>query len=91
MHPKMFHSLIIEIEIWYNVIEIILIIIRSLPSNEWKKSLMSCLILMLDNNKLFEAISRINDEDHGEMISIKLQFITKPVLTANGNIDYKKH
>ena len=85
----MFPSLIIEIEIWYIVIEIILIIIRSLPSNEWKKSLMSCWILLLDNNKLFEAISCINDEDHGEMISIKLQFITKPVLTANGNIDYK--
>ena len=28
-----------------------------------------------------------NDKEHGEMISIKLQFITKPVLTANGNID----
>ena len=78
MHPKMFPSLIIEIEIWYNVIEIILIIVRSLPNNEWKKSLMSCLILMLDNNKLFEAILCINDEEHGETISIKLQFITKP-------------
>ena len=50
---------------------------------------MSCLILMLDNNKLFETILCINDEEHGEIISIKLQFISKPVLTANGNIDYK--
>ena len=89
MHPKMFPSLIIEIEIGYNVIEIILIIIRSLTSNEWKKSLMSCLILMLDNNKLFETILCINDEEHGEIIIINLQFISKPVLTANGNIDYK--
>ena len=44
---------------------------------------------MLDNNKLFETILCINDEEHGEIISIKLQFISKPVLTANGNIDYK--
>ena len=50
---------------------------------------MSCLNLMLDNNKLFETILCINDEEHGEIISIKLQFISKPVLTANGNIDYK--
>ena len=89
MHPKMFPSLIIEIEIWYNVIGIILIIIRSLPSKEWKKCLISCSILMFDNNKLFETILCINDEEQGEIISIKLQFINKPVLTANGNIDYK--
>ena len=44
---------------------------------------------MLANNKLFETIVSINDEEHGEIISIKLQFISKPVLTANGNIDYK--
>ena len=44
---------------------------------------------MLDNNKLFETILCMNDEEHGEIISIKLQFISKPVLTANGNIDYK--
>ena len=44
---------------------------------------------MLDNNKLFETILCINDKGHGEIISNKLQFITKPVLTANGNIDYK--
>ena len=89
MHQKMFPSLIIEIEIWYNFIEINLIIIRSLTSNEWKKSLMSCLSLLIDNNKLFETILCINDEEQGEIISIKLQFINKPVLTANGNIDYK--
>ena len=50
---------------------------------------MSCLILMLDNNKLFETILCINDEEHGKIIIINLQFISKPVLTANGNIDYK--
>ena len=44
---------------------------------------------MLDNNKLFETILCINDKGHDEIISNKLQFITKPVLTANGNIDYK--
>ena len=44
---------------------------------------------MLDNNQLFETILCMNDEEHGEIISIKLQFISKPVLTANGNIDYK--
>ena len=44
---------------------------------------------MLDNNKLFETILCINDEEHGEIIIINLQFISKPVLTANGNIDYK--
>ena len=44
---------------------------------------------MLYNNKLFETILCINDEEQGEIISIKLQFINKPVLTANGNIDYK--
>ena len=44
---------------------------------------------MLDNNKLFGTILCINDEEHGEIISIKLQFISKPVLTANDNIDYK--
>ena len=50
---------------------------------------MSCLILMLDNNKLFETILCINDEEHGKIIIINLQFISKPVLTANANIDYK--
>ena len=44
---------------------------------------------MFDNNKLFETILCINDEEQGEIISIKLQFINKPGLTANGNIDYK--
>ena len=44
---------------------------------------------MFDNNKLFETILCINDEEHGEIIIINLQFISKPVLTANGNIDYK--
>ena len=44
---------------------------------------------MFDDNKLFETILCINDEEQGEIISIKLQFINKPVLTANGNIDYK--
>ena len=50
---------------------------------------MSCLSLLLDNNKLFETILCINDEEHGEIIIINLQFISKPVLTANGGIDYK--
>ena len=44
---------------------------------------------MLDNNKLFETTLCINDGEHGEIISLNLQFISKPVLTANGNIDYK--
>ena len=46
---------------------------------------------MLDNNKLFETILCINDEEHGEIIIINLQFISKPVLTANGGIDYKNN
>ena len=50
---------------------------------------MSCLFLMLDNNKLFETVLYMNDEENGEIISIKLQLISKPVLTANDNIDYK--
>ena len=44
---------------------------------------------MLDNKKSFETILCINDKEHGEIISIKIRFITKPVLMANGNIDYK--
>ena len=44
---------------------------------------------MLDNNKLLETILCINDEEHGEIIIINLQFISKPVLAANGGIDYK--
>ena len=44
---------------------------------------------MLDNNKLFGTILCINDEEHGEIIGLNLRFIRKPVLTANGNIDYK--